>query len=114
VLASVGSVGDACDNSLAESFVDFFKTELIADRVWRSRDKLEVAIGEYLGWFTSARIHHALGGLPPAEFDGSHAHCALMATLRARVRTRSAGATGWAYRAAATGPRRRYMRTASA
>jgi Integrase core domain len=113
VLASVGSVGDACDNALAESFVDFFKTELIADRVWRSRDKLEVAIGEYLGWFTSARIHHALGGLPPAEFDGSHAHCALMATLRGGANA-LAGATGCAYWAAETGARRRYMRTASA
>ncbi len=30
VLASVGSVGDAYDNALAESFVDSFKTELIA------------------------------------------------------------------------------------
>ena len=37
VLASVGSVGQAYDNALAESFVDSFKTELIADRVWRSR-----------------------------------------------------------------------------
>jgi hypothetical protein len=34
VLASIGSVGDAFDNPLAESFVDSFKTELIADRVW--------------------------------------------------------------------------------
>lgn len=30
VLASVGSVGDAYDNAMAESFVDTFKTELIA------------------------------------------------------------------------------------
>ena len=29
VLASVGSVGDAYDNALAESFVDSFKSELI-------------------------------------------------------------------------------------
>jgi transposase InsO family protein len=34
VLASVGSVGDAHDNALAEPFVDSFKTELIADRTW--------------------------------------------------------------------------------
>jgi transposase InsO family protein len=33
VMQSVGSVGDAYDNALAESFVDSFKTELIADRV---------------------------------------------------------------------------------
>jgi hypothetical protein len=35
VLASVGSVGDAYDNALAESFVGSFKTELAADRVRR-------------------------------------------------------------------------------
>ena len=39
VLASIGSVGDAYDNAMAESFVDSFKTELIADRVWRTRDR---------------------------------------------------------------------------
>jgi len=38
---SVGSVGDAYDNALAESFVDSFKTELIADRVWRDRAQLD-------------------------------------------------------------------------
>jgi hypothetical protein len=32
VLASVGSAGDVHDNTLAESFVDSFKAELIADR----------------------------------------------------------------------------------
>jgi putative transposase len=69
VLASVGSVGDAYDNALAESFVDSFKTELITDRVWRTRSQLELAIVEYLGWFNSARLHQALGDLPPAEFE---------------------------------------------
>jgi putative transposase len=57
VLASVGSVGDAYDNALAESFVDSFKTELIADRVWRSRSQLELAVVEYLSWFNNARLH---------------------------------------------------------
>jgi putative transposase len=69
VLASVGSVGDAYDNALAESFVDSFKTELIADRVWRTRNQLELAVVEYLGWFNSARLHQALGDVPPAEFE---------------------------------------------
>ena len=69
VLASVGSVGDAYDNALAESFVDSFKTELIADRVWRTRSQLELAIVEYIGWFNHARLHQALGDLPPAEFE---------------------------------------------
>jgi putative transposase len=69
VLASVGSVGDAYDNALAESFLDSFKTELIADRVWRSRSQLELAVVEYLGWFNPARLHERLGDLPPAEFE---------------------------------------------
>jgi putative transposase len=69
VLASVGSVGDAYDNALAESFVDSFKTELIADRVWRTRSQLELAIVEYIGWFNHARLHQALRDLPPAEFE---------------------------------------------
>jgi hypothetical protein len=39
VLASVGSVGDAYDNALAESFVDSFKTELIAESPSPGRDE---------------------------------------------------------------------------
>ena len=54
VLASIGSVGDAYDNALAESFVDSFKTELIADRVWRTRAQLELAVVEYIGWFNDS------------------------------------------------------------
>jgi putative transposase len=55
VLASIGSVGDAPDNALAESFVDSSKTELIADRLWRSRSQLELATVEYVGWFNHQR-----------------------------------------------------------
>ncbi len=69
VLASIGSVGDAFDNALAESFVDSFKTELIADRVWRTRTQLELAIVEYVGWFNTMRLHQALGDRPPEEFE---------------------------------------------
>jgi putative transposase len=73
VLGSIGSVGDAYDNALAESFVDSFKTELIADRVWRTRTQLELAIVEYVGWFNHARLHEALGDRPPAEFEALYA-----------------------------------------
>ena len=69
VLASIGSVGDAYDNAMAESFVDSFKTELIADRVWRTRTLLELAIVEYVGWLNNDRLHESLGDLPPAEFE---------------------------------------------
>jgi len=73
VLASVGSVGDAYDNAMAESFVDSFKCELIADRVWRARAQLELATVEYVGWFNHERLHESLGDLPPAEFEALHA-----------------------------------------
>jgi putative transposase len=73
VLGSIGSVGDAYDNSMAESFVDSFKTELIADRVWRTRTQLELAIVEWVGWFNHARLHEALGDIPPAEFEALYA-----------------------------------------
>jgi putative transposase len=73
VLASVGSTGDAYDNALAESFVDSFKTELIADRAWRTPSQLELAIVEYVGWFNTSRLHEALGDIPPAEFEALHA-----------------------------------------
>jgi putative transposase len=72
VLASVGSVGDAYDNALAESFVDSFKTELITDRVWRSRSQLELAVVEYIGWYNGARLHESLGDIPPAEYEQAH------------------------------------------
>ena len=72
VLASIGSVGDAYDNAMAESFVDSFKTELITDRVWRSRSQLELAIVAYVGWFNHQRLHSALGDIPPAEHEALH------------------------------------------
>lgn len=73
VLASVGSVGDAYDNALAESFVDSFKTELIRDRVWRTRSQVELAVVEYTGWYNAARLHESLGDIPPAEYEQQHA-----------------------------------------
>jgi putative transposase len=69
VLASIGSVGDAYDNAMAESFVDTFKTELITDRVWRTRSQLELAIVEWVARFNNERLHESLGDSPPAEFE---------------------------------------------
>ena len=73
VLASVGSVGDAYDNAMAESFVDSFKTELVTDRVWRSRSALELAVVEWIAWFNDDRLHESLGDIPPVEFEALHA-----------------------------------------
>ena len=78
VLASVGSVGDAYDNAMAESFVDSFKTELISDRVWRTRAQLELAVVEYIAWFNHDRLNESLGDIPPVEFED-------LAALRSRA-----------------------------
>jgi transposase InsO family protein len=59
----------ALANALAESFVDSFKTELIADRVWRTRTQLELAIVEWVGWFNSIRLHSSLKDLSPLQFE---------------------------------------------
>ncbi len=72
VLASIGTVGDCYDNALAESFVDSFKTELIRDRVWKTRSQLELAIIEYVAWFNNERLHTSLGGVPPSEYEAQH------------------------------------------
>jgi transposase InsO family protein len=77
VLASIGSVGDAYDNAMAESFVDSFKTELIRDRVWRTRSQLELAIVEWVAWFNNERLHESLGDLPPSEFERLSQHSTL-------------------------------------
>ncbi len=66
VLASIGTVGDCYDNALAESLVDSFKTELIADRVWRARAQLELPVVEYVaGSTTFACTPRSVTARPP-------------------------------------------------
>lgn len=69
---SLGSVGDALDNAMAESFVDTFKTELYTDRVWKTRSELEFAIVEYVAWYNDRRLHSSLGDIPPAEHEHAY------------------------------------------
>jgi putative transposase len=72
VLASVGTVGDAYDNALAESFVDTFKTELVRDRVWRTRGQMELAVLEWVHWFNHDRLHESLDDVPPVEVEDAY------------------------------------------
>jgi transposase InsO family protein len=73
VLASIGSVGDAYDNAMAESFVDTFKTELVNDRTFASRRALEQAVIAWVGWYNRDRLHSAIGDIPPAEPEHAYA-----------------------------------------
>jgi hypothetical protein len=63
---SVGSVGDAYDNALAEAVIGRFKTELIKPRgPWRTVEQVEIATLEYVDWFNHSRLYEACGDIPP-------------------------------------------------
>ena len=67
---SIGSVGDAYDNALAESTIGLYKTELINLRgPWKTIDQVELATLEWVDWYNHRRLHGACNGLPPAEFE---------------------------------------------
>jgi putative transposase len=70
---SVGSVGDSYDNSLAESTIGLYKTELIRRRgPWRTLDELELATLGYIDWFNHRRLHGEIGDIPPAELEATY------------------------------------------
>jgi putative transposase len=70
---SVGSVGDAYDNALAESEIGLFKTEVIRRRgPWRNIDDVELATFEWVDWHNHRRLHTACADLTPAEFEAVH------------------------------------------
>jgi putative transposase len=73
VSGSVGTVGDAYDNALAESVIGLFKTELIKPRgPWRTAGQVELATLEYVDWFNHRRLYEACGDIPPAELEAAY------------------------------------------
>ena len=72
-IASVGTTGDSYDNALAGTTVGLLKTELLDLRKpWRGLQSVELALLGYIEWFNSRRIHHQIGGVPPAEFEAAY------------------------------------------
>jgi putative transposase len=70
LLPSMGSVADAYDNSMAESFVSTLKRELINRHSWPSRQMVRTAIFEYMeGFYNTRRRHSALGNLSPSKYE---------------------------------------------
>ena len=66
----MGSVGDALDNAVAESFFATLQTELLDRGPWPTRQMLKSAIFEYIeAFYNRRRRHSALGYLSPAEFE---------------------------------------------
>lgn len=70
---SVGSVGDAYDNALAESTIGSYKTELI-HRLgpWRGVDHVELETLHWVDWFDNDRPHDYLNDLTPAAAEDLH------------------------------------------
>jgi putative transposase len=70
---SVGSVGDAYDNALAESVIGLYKTELIKPQgPWRTAEQVEIATLHYVDWFNHRRLFEACGDIPPAELETAY------------------------------------------
>lgn len=70
---SIGSVGDAYDNALAESTIGLFKTEKIEkDGPFRTRSDVELATLTWVEWFNHRRLHGACGDIPPVEFEQNY------------------------------------------
>jgi putative transposase len=67
---SVGSVGDALDNALAESHIGLFKTELIRRHgALEGLDDVELATLEWVDWHNNRRLHTACHDLTPVEYE---------------------------------------------
>ena len=70
---SVGSVGDAYDNALAETINGLFKTEVIRrNGPWRNLEEVEFATLEWVDWFNHRRLLSSIGDVPPAEFEAMY------------------------------------------
>lgn len=71
--ASVGSVGDAYDNALAESQIGLYKTELIRpEGPWRDVEHVEVETLNWVDWFNNERIHEAIDDMTPHAAEQFH------------------------------------------
>lgn len=70
VRPSMGSVGDAYDNAMCESFFATLECELLDRRRFRSRDEARMAIFSFIeGWYNPRRRHSALGYLSPIDYE---------------------------------------------
>jgi putative transposase len=70
VRPSMGSVGDAYDNAMAESFFATLECELLDRTRLETQAEARLAIFEWIeGWYNPARRHSSIGYLSPNEFE---------------------------------------------
>ena len=70
VVPSMGSVGDAYDNAMAESFFATLEREVLNRKRFRTHAEARMAIFEWIeGWYNPHRRHSGIGRLSPNEFE---------------------------------------------
>ena len=70
VRPSMGSVGDAYDNAMAESFFSTLEAELLSRRRFASQAEARMACFTYIeGWYNPARLHSGLGYRSPIAYE---------------------------------------------
>jgi len=74
VRPSMGSVGDAYDNAMAESFFATLECELLDRTRFQTQAEARMAVFEWIeGWYNPRRRHSSLGYRSPNEFERMHA-----------------------------------------
>ena len=69
----MGTVGDALDNAMVESFFGTLQLELLDRRRWTSRKELAQAIFEYIeAWYNPQRRHSSIEYMSPIEYENRH------------------------------------------
>jgi putative transposase len=70
VMPSMGSVGDAYDNAMAESLFASLEKELLKHRRFKSKSEARMALFEWIeGWYNPHRRHSSIGRLSPNNFE---------------------------------------------
>ncbi len=70
VRPSMGTVGDAYDNAMAESFFASLECELIARRSWKTKLEARLAVFTWIeSWYNPRRLHSALDYQSPISYE---------------------------------------------
>ena len=73
VRPSMGTVGDAYDNAMAESFFASLECELIARRTWKTKTEARLAVFTWIeSWYNPRRRHSGLNYQSPNNFERNH------------------------------------------
>ena len=77
-MPSMGSVGDAYDNAMAESFFATLERELLSRRRFKSQAEAKMAVFERIeGWYNPHRRHSSLGYRSPVNYERAHQRTAV-------------------------------------